>query len=103
MPAAKGWGFHQHSVTVHFDDRNRAEGFRTRRKHDGPWSKGITRRSWSLGSGRWIKRVRQSGSEPTQDLDALIHDPFARCAGLDLVLQVEKNGAVLLKLIAVEV
>lgn len=68
-----------------------------------PTSKRITRRSSNLGSGRLIRRSRQSESEPTQYFDALVHDSFARCAGLDLFLRVEENGALLLKLIAVEV
>lgn len=58
---------------------------------------------WNLGDGRLIKRLRQSRREPAQDFDALVHDPLARSSGLDLVLQVDENGAVFLKLVAIEV
>ena len=50
-----------------------------------------------------FKRRSDSRDETREPVDTVVHNPVAGFAAVDLILQADENGAVFLKLIAIEV
>ena len=50
-----------------------------------------------------IRRLRGAGFPSPEPVKALVHDCFAGFASLDLILEPQKHGAVLLLLVAIEI